>query len=415
MLRLLKINIKILFFLTLLYFSICFALLSYEGGDEGYFLRIIHALINHRIFLVDFATNQPVITLYFFYILEFFSDNLFLSGRILVGVFYFISLLLIIYSLRKQTIITIFLSLGFYFLAFLLCEQLFNYTFQIRQWPIIYLFQILSIFILSYTQISKKLIIYFLFGLTIGLLFSSRQNYILIYPATFIAIFFYHYRCKKFNKYFFQKLSILSIGFLISSLPFLIILFSDINFSLGLWYLLDQSSHHSHGRTAMITLFDLFLNFFGYDRYNQFISPRTILTVFLYFYLVYDFFFKRNNEFTTIVFFITSIIIFSSIFSWAVFYHSEVFYLVLIYFFSSIDKNKLFQIIILIGLIVFVTFFNIFKNNKIFIFPKTQIREYNNLNSIGEKKEYLSNIMEVSYKMFFDIKKFGDYLILERK
>ena len=82
--------------------------------------------------IVDFATNQPVITLYFFYILEFFSDNLFLSGRILVGVFYFISLLLIIYSLRKQTIITIFLSLGFYFLAFLLCEQLFNYTFQIK-------------------------------------------------------------------------------------------------------------------------------------------------------------------------------------------------------------------------------------------------------------------------------------------
>ena len=58
MLRLLKINIKILFFLTLLYFSICFALLSYEGGDEGYFLRIIHALINHRIFLVDFATKD---------------------------------------------------------------------------------------------------------------------------------------------------------------------------------------------------------------------------------------------------------------------------------------------------------------------------------------------------------------------
>ncbi|MDC1054730.1 hypothetical protein OAQ39_05500, partial [Alphaproteobacteria bacterium] len=398
MATLLRINIKILFFLILLYFCICFSLLSYEGGDEGYFLRIIHALINHRIFLIDFATNQPVITLYIFYIIDFFSTNLFLSGRVLVGIFYFISLSLIIYSLRNEKIIIIFLSLFFYFLAFLICEQLFNYTFQIRQWPIIYMLQIVSIVILSYIRISKRLTIYFLFGLVIGLLFSSRQNYILIYPATISAIFLYDYKCKSLNKYFLKKLFILTIGFFISSLPFLIILFLDLNFSLGLWYLLDQSSHHSHGRTIINSFFDLSLNFLGYDRYNQYISPRTILTVLLYFYLTYDFFFKKSNEFTTIVFFIASIIISSSIFSWAVFYHSEIFYLVLIYFFLSFDKHKLFKIIILICVVIFVTLFNKYENNYNLInknfsffkerFQKTlnfeiaKIEQYSNLNSL---------------------------------
>ena len=92
---------KYIYYLFLLYFCIGFALNVPENGDEGFFLRVISALIDGRVFLKDFATNQPVITMYLFYPIQYFSNNYFISSRILVGILQFVSIGTILHFIFK--------------------------------------------------------------------------------------------------------------------------------------------------------------------------------------------------------------------------------------------------------------------------------------------------------------------------
>ncbi|MDC1054729.1 hypothetical protein OAQ39_05495 [Alphaproteobacteria bacterium] len=343
-----------IFIFILGYFSIGFALLSPENGDEGYFLRIIIELVKGREFIKDFATNQPVFIMYLFYPLKFFTTNYFLSSRILVGVFNFFILYILYKCLFKNNKFFIPLYFFFFCIIFLFSNNILYYSFEIRQWPIIYLLQILlAFFIFQYSNNFENKYI-FIIGIILALLSSSRQTYLILFPIIFTTIFFYDFYNKKINKEAFKKYIYLILGFIIVFFVFLRVVFYDLNFALGLWYLINQSNHFSdHNFSGKLSVINQLLYFFGYQKGASGISIITFSSILLYLYLFFITF-TKTNIFNLLIFIISTTMIFATFYGWSHLYHKEVFYFVFVFFLldNYRHKNRFFSILFILTFII---------------------------------------------------------------
>jgi len=376
------------FFLILIfaYLIIGFTFLSLENGDEGFYLRIIAEIIDGKTFLKDFATNMPVVIMYIFFPLKFITTNYFIGSRFIIGILNFFTFFIIFRICRNNNnYYYIILYLILFFFIFLTSDNLFYYSFEIRQWPVIYFLQVMLVYFFYNYSHKQKLSYIFLIGFLLGIITSSRQTYLIFFPAVFSILLFYDYCENKINRKLLKKYLLLVLGYCVSASIFFSILFYDIDFALGLWYFLNQDIHFSN---KMFSLYDTLLFFIGHNQNTGDLNILVFSSVIIYIYLIFDII-QKVSLFKLLVFATSSIIIFSTFFGWSHGYHKEVFYILFVYLLlSNNNKKNIFSILLTFAVLI-IMIFNIFLNNNVQYF-----KNYNFL------KNSLNNLISINFDKF---------------